>query len=821
MSIRLRFILFLCVLAGLGWVGRIAPELWETVQARKNADTDLTDSRRSTAYILDTAHELRFELPPQAVAVRVLTNLNVERADLETGDEGGRYRLGYEVRDDDDSLLLSGDYHKPVSVTRYQDLESAGVSVLGRSFYLGSSDHPLDVQTMRLKLAGLESEPASLRLRLLETPPRTHDVAVRIFVLQSVPRSQQRQRFQWQRLNPQEKARRAQANVYPYRLLTSTEERDLVERVWTPLAPVGIEGDHYASRDLYLRVAVGPRIHEGSIPPQGLLVDASSRGVFWVPQGTTRVRIEPVEPAPAGQPGPVRFWWQDSLTQRQQELTRAWAPQIDLQLGAGLLELNTPVASFVRAYQLIADEERELEPTLGLVRYYPATATTPVEYDVEHIGTAATPFRVDLRMLADGEWDHPSRTERARVHYQALNQTGAVVARGTLDHAINFSRYDHARVAGGLRAATEKSSFFLALPGGVKRLAFRAETGTVLIAGFNRPSDLPRTQRIPEETAERRPQDLPPPVWFAVRPRTADLLRERDQSLLVYFQERPEEQNPDILAGDYFWEDFQPEGDWRGRYLLVPREETAQPRDTREQALATTYTPIISGRETEVLLASRFLAPTVEPTLLYFRENRTQEEVVVHVDGDIVSRRSLGDRSGELRLPPLPPGRHVIRIQSDRQSTWFLNHGVGSEDVYVRRLAIRLPEAPLLVWVDKTTDEEELLSFRLFLPPGSSERTPVGVRLVNPPARTVAPRSAWTFADRVYDLRPAGSGEVRVLETPGETVDLGRRFFFLLGNDLPPGRYGLEVTVAPSSAGYLTLTRTLPGEFEERHVFDD
>ena len=820
MSVRLRFLLLLFALAGVGWVAPVVPDLWETIQGSNDGSTDLSGTELSIVYVLGTANELQFDLPPKSLAVRIVSNPNIEALEHSQVGEGARYRLGYQVDDHSSRLLLSGDYNKPISATRFRGQESTGEPLPSRSFYLDDTITPLDAQMMRLKLTGFDSEPSRLRLRLLEAPPITTDVVVRVFALLPTPEHQQR--FQWQRLNSREKARRSQANVYPFRLLTSTEVRDLVEKVWTPLAPLGIEGEDYSSRDLYLRLQAGERVREEPILPQGLVVDTFSRGVFWVPRGTTRLRIEPLVPDPDQRDDTVRFWWQDSVTGQTKQLARPWAPHIDLDLGAGLLELNTPVPSLVRAYEVVGEAEREVEPTLGLVRYYTTTATETVEYDVEHVGSAKTPFRLDLRVLADGRWDDPGRTPSVGVRYEARNSREAVVAKGVIDHPVQFSRYDHTRTVSGLQAASERSSSFLALPPGVTRLSFRADSGTVLIAGFNRPPDLPRAQRIPEETTERAPQDLLPAVWFAVRPRDSERLRDDDRSFPVYVQQRPAERDPDILAGDYFWEDFQPEDTWRGRYLLVPRDGTPEPPVTRERGLATIYHPVAPDRDVTVTFASRFLAPMVEPTLLYFRDHEAPDDIEVQIDGTTVVARSVGNRSGELVLPSVSPGQHVLRIRSDPRTAWFVNHDLRDEkESYIRRLAIRLPNETFTVSVEKSTHEEEVLSFRLFLPGRGTGRTRVRVRLVNPSREAIEPLAGWTFADRVYDLRPAVAGMVRVLDTPGETVDLGQRFFFVLGRDLPPGRYQLEVSPDANTNGYLTLHRVIPGSFEDRYVFSD
>ncbi|MES9814867.1 MAG: hypothetical protein ABW159_18655 [Candidatus Thiodiazotropha sp.] len=80
--------------------------------------------------------------------------------------------------------------------------------------------------------------------------------------------------------------------------------------------------------------------------------------------------------------------------------------------------------------------------------------------------------------------------------------------------------------------------------------------------------------------------------------------------------------DPDIVAGRYEWEEFRPEGQWRGRHLLVER---ASQLPLREEAMASLFYPIVSGRDEQVRLRSVFGRETVTPSLVYLRQGGKRE----------------------------------------------------------------------------------------------------------------------------------------------------------------------------------------------------
>ncbi|MEK8019083.1 MAG: hypothetical protein VSS75_019610, partial [Candidatus Parabeggiatoa sp.] len=81
--------------------------------------------------------------------------------------------------------------------------------------------------------------------------------------------------------------------------------------------------------------------------------------------------------------------------------------------------------------------------------------------------------------------------------------------------------------------------------------------------------------------------------------------------------------------------------------------------------------------------------------------------------------------------------------------------------------------------------------------------------------------TGWTFPQRQYDLRAAGEGEIVVLNTRNEFVDVGQFFVIPLQDDLPAGEYQITLKPQKSLGAYLTLSKITAGLEEQRQFFSE
>lgn len=769
-----------------------------------------------------------------------------------------RYAIRYEVLDAAGTVILGHDYNLSTQVSEFRDEKSG--RLFTSSFYLETSLVPADGKVVPIKLTDLSGKAARLRLRLASKDPALSEVVARVYTRE--PASLHKIRNLWQRITPEKKQMMARGNVYTADLLSEHEKVNLLMQQWSPQAPTGIEGDDYERRELYvLREIEGTEVRQPT-PPAGLRVSPDLRATIPVPDPGGRVRLvfQPIDGTSPRGPNPaLPVRWYGRKPGQQSALSAPWnsgGTRFEGTFAGGLLELEAPQESVMRAFLSDAGKPRPVhgpdggaasEETLGalpgeteitpeptLLRTYLSREGLPVEFDVLHEGAAPAPLAVDLRRLCmppfpaapaapPGAAPSPAVAPPlppVPVTYELLDAEGKIVQKGELKVERPFSLYDpiYGETAPdwpGARVSERATSYFM-LPTGIASVRLASPGAPVLVSAFDRAAALVKRTAVPEDYRSYGSNSDQQVAWFPLRARDFDRLVQDERAPVVTLAVRPPEDNPDILAGRYLWEEFRPEGPWQAREILVPRDEGSP---NRVEALPTVYRELPANTETTLAFQSPDARQELPPTLVCLSETPGPLSVQVFVDGELHHEVRTQEARGEFLLPPIRLGPRRVRAVPSRPVRLFINYaGPGEGLSLTRRLAIRFASELAFPYV-KVSAGDEVISARLFVPHGRTERTRVRVTVERPTAAAPGPHTGLTLTDHLYDLQPVQGLPIPVLGNLAETTDEGQRFFIPLGADLPAGPCRIRAAIEGDLSGYLVLFRITPGALQERRDF--
>ena len=780
----------------------------------------------SVIYVADKTRWLNFPVAPGANRIRILSNANLYHLDearrARAADPGRRwhYALEIEVLDARGTVLLHRVHHHRTDLSELVLPDGRHVPP---AFYLNEPLTPISGVPIVLNLAGLP-QAERLRIRSAQADPDVADIAVRAYYPETTRAD--RALLTWQRLSERQKNALARGSVYAHELLTEDERRNLILNQWQPAGPQGARGEDFTARELYVLRDIEAEPAEDPIPPAGLVAAPDQVAVIHIPEGGATVRLEasPLSPPAPGTALHLQTAWFGNGPLARTHATLALRAEgghwvTEQRFEGGHVDIQTPVPMAVRAFLAGSEPAQEITPERLYHRLYLAGAESPVDYAIAHDGERATPIRIEARHLIDPAAPRPPPALR----YEFLAENGASLAHGELALPAAASRYDQpVATLPGLRVSDPLETWF-AVPRAARRLRLSAAGATavpVLVALSSRPAVLAREIRAPEDRYDFAAREQRVPAWFGVRPTDYPTLIGDNRSQLVAVQSRPPENAPALLAGEYAWEDFRPAGRWLVRPLLAPRDTDAPLRD---EALVSTYTPLPAERSVSLSFPPWMGLRHLSPSLLWVAPDDTPFDATLLVDGRPHHHFGGHARYGEVRLPPLSAGRHVLELRirgGNRAMRHFINLARPPGESHVLRLATRIGHEIEYV-VDRPGTQEETLTARLFQPAGWQGRATLTAQLDGPPPAPLAPLSGWLFDTRRFDVRPDPSWATPVFDTRGERSDAGQPVFIHFPAGTPAGRYRLRFHLADAPAGYLTVSRITPGKPVRRRIFEE
>lgn len=767
------------------------------VSAEFRALADLAEATRGSV-LTAGGPAVEFALPPSAGAARILTNANLSsivtaRAQRQA-DSTRRWQYAIEVeeRDASGNTLQKRVHHFRRDLV---EVEMPGGRRGTGAFYLEkNAPAPLPAASLRLNFPAA-AKPSHVRIRLISADPDIADLLVRVAV--PTPSSQRKTETMWRRLSDEQRERLASGNVFPPALLSEQERASVIESRWQPLGPAGAA----IGRDIY--VLQGDDLGAPVEPPksEALMAGPERAAIIQLPEKGGKVRIVlEAEGDQERSSDEVRLRWLGHSAFQRRTSTHQWSGsrfEVQDNFGGGWLEIGATRTARVRVVLIENAEERDITPPIQYLRAWVARDGAPLDFSISHAGDMPTPLRLVLRRVGKP----PANTAPLAVSF--LDQDGAVVRTMRITPEFAASRYDAPWPAVPGEFVSDPWEVFFKVPSTVKKVRVAAAEA-VLANAYLRPGDLPRAIRMPEDVHAPEAMKTAIPGWFMVNPDAHEARILDGNSNLLIVQNRPPEDRPELVAGHYQWEDFDPTHGGAARIFLAPREEGVP---DRRDAVGGTFRPVPEHG------LARFIAEPghaeVAARLAWVAQTAGSFRYQVLVDDQEWLSGAASGRTGEVVLPSFKPGTHRIKIVSEPKVRWYASH-LDSGAPWVRRRAYRF-DKPMSFDIERTTLEEEFVSVRLFRPARVDSRMRLRVQIGAPDASgKIGPFPGWLFAERVYDMRPGGEFALPVAETNSERADAGQPFYIPLPKGAPPGRY--RITLTPEDTlSWITVSRITPG----------
>ena len=256
--------------------------------------------------------------------------------------------------------------------------------------------------------------------------------------------------------------------------------------------------------------------------------------------------------------------------------------------------------------------------------------------------------------------------------------------------------------------------------------------------------------------------------------------------------------------------------------MLVPHSLEKE-LQIREQSFSATFFELTPNQAFEFRqLDTTFGGESIRPKLIYASDH-PPGTISTWINGEKTRQIRLSNLRGEIDLGDLAiPPSGQFEIRGDAAAQFFLGGlHVENSPCYLKRTAQRLQDGELTFKYEKLTQADELLTLQLYRAADQAERCKLRVRIDLPESSQRAlekPQSSWTVTDRLYDLRTVHESPSLLLGKNGR-VDTGHRCFILLGQELPPGEYTINVRqLDDHSDGFVLLYRAIPGKTPLRNI---
>ena len=776
----------------------------------------------SISYILDEKKWTSFPIPLPGSQARVVTNANLPSSYNAKPDEEERYSYQFQVIDANDNILSDRVYNHRTKITTFKDKDG---DVFTNSFYADSDLAPFDSRSMRIDLSGMEKGKL-IRFRLLSKDKTVSDVGLRLYVY--LEHETEQPGYLWRRLSDKQKIRLTKGNVYEHELLADEEKRNLIQRTWIPLGPLGADGKDYQTRKLYILQEAEGEAVDFDLQPAGFYIKEGHRGTLPVPEEGGKIRLEFLNMS-GRSPQDIRLRWYGRGIAMRKDYTVSWKEENDTGFEeifqGGMIEISPSDNVAVKAFIINGREDTDITPFPFYVRAFITGPGLPVEYKIHHTGDKPTPFKVVFRYRIPQQKEGASAVNPRYADYQLLDKDGKTVKSGSIPltvksgpipSAIGLSLYDG--VAGNpvdMDISNPALSNFY-IPDTVNSIRF-SSGAELLVAAYTRPDGMPREVMVPEDYYAATVQEEKEPGWFAVRPANYKSLVSGNRSMLLITQPRPAEDNEDLMAGRYLWEDFNLEVGRPSRYILT----SAVAADISGKDKESYYSLLSPNHNMTVEFVPVAGLAKISPTLIYLRKSSDPVFVKFFLDNNLHYETRIAGTRGNIEIPPVKFGRHTIRVESRGSAEFYLNNIEGGEHVFFKRLVSRLDQKGLDFMYKKQTPSDELLSVRFYSPSKNTERNIIFASIDAGRIILSGPVESWTFTRHRFSIRPDNRGQAAVLNTYNDYLENGQLFFIRFGSDLPPGDYHVHINLESGTGGYISLSRVLPGLFEERKFYKE
>ena len=791
------------------------------------------------AYRLDQKKWLTYPLMTGEDIVRVMSNVILDK-NYQVGEEDRfLYSIKFEVLDDAGKVVDAGEFYHQGGQKIYEDSVS-GEHYTSTHIYLDQAN-PVDSRIHLINLRGLKN---ARKIRFIKGRLEAPALDIAMSAYQKKKISSRKLDYAWQRMGEERRQKLAKVSVYGSSIINESEQLQLLKNQWAPLGPLGVADEDYTVQKLYIvrDVENDVVINVPPVPSTGLVIYPDRYGMLTLPEMHSNIKISWLlfdGTATSSAKDSVSIeWWGRPATKYKKWNQLISNGEFIKTLDNGVVRISSQQPIVVRVWKQLTQQERknsadnkdklytEITPKPAYLRLY-NSLDFDLTYKVNHIRGYKTPMRFDIRAI--DEIAVPD------ISYRFLDKKNRVLKNGKINLQQSLSAYDSV-VSDNGQWLTDPQRVYLNLPRQVSKISFDAPAG-VWISAYSRPKNLAYLH-IDPMSEEQRKQAVP--IWFSIRPEQWKNYMLKGRSKLITVQRRPPEIDQQLLAGMYRWDQFYPQGSWKGRSLLTPQENVQIKRD---EALASRFVELKNAQSLRLSFIAKEATESVRPTLVYARKTIDPLNVNVWVNEKLILQDTVYAKNGEIQLPYLKEGEAKVRIEGvgkDNQPvnelTFYINNVLlVSEDsvqpnTMLKRLAIKLPESTLSFNVFKEKSNE-LLAMRLYIPETNRKNISLNVKVRGLDSRGTGPFKDWTLVYRKYDIRELDSSAfdvnqqanvMPVMLNTKQQVKKARLFFIPLGSDMKNNQtYKVDIKLSEGDGAYIVLTRTIPGLYPSLQLYPD
>lgn len=716
------------------------------------------------------------------------------------------YKIELEVISTQQEVLLAKKQHLYAKVFLYEKQ----TRLFSEKFYNNLDVIPSTSDSSEIQLSKFTNA-HKLRVRLLSKNPEIHSVVVRVY--NQIHLSDYRAKILWQRLSQQQQQQLARNNVYPHNLLRETEKLSLLRNLWKPLAPSGIPGVDYNRYDLFnLNTIDGVRVREQMLP-DGFLLDENLNKTIGIPKEGATILLQFFSPTQRKSEVQIT-WYGKGLNNEKTWVLTSQQPNWEYkkQFAPGLIEITTQHPLVLQGKIFTSGEWTDLQDTKTFLRSF-LCAKIPISYRLFHENPRQTPLRIDIRSFALQQF---SMQKPASVRCILLTKDKKIIKTFALDlKAQQMSRYDSIWENKQRFYVSEVQSYYTEVPNNAYYLQIQTSSDHLVVNVYNRPPTLTKNTIVPDDYFTSYDSLDQPLSWFLLLPQNYYQLLENQQSRLITIQRQPPEENPYIKENEQpQWQTYQPIGKWLGQLILIAENPEDVYKD--DEALPYRYFRIASHRKMNITFLSDYNKPQIEPQILFHNKSTAKFfPIKVYLDDELVYFKKEFTPLGEISLPLLDIGQHILEIKAPSYVHCYLNY-IHRNTVSLRKqMAIKTQKRIRFVY-QKTLPQENML-FRVFHHWQQKQRSAIRIKVKNSAASDKL-KEAWTFEERIFIVKPQLHQQTLTMHSR-EVLDEGQLIIFPLNEDIDAGEYQIEVELLSGTAKYLTLTKLQVTSREERKVY--
>jgi len=767
-------------------------------KASETFPTLVSQARSAPVYRLSMSDWILFPLSTQTFKAEVASHADLPMNTALDPDKKWSYTIQVQILNVSGTILETRDLAYESQSVLYH---SQSLGTFSSSFYLEQDAQPTTplVTLLNWKDRG---RGAFVRVRLLKKDKNLQAVYCRVYepsnlVLHLLS--------YWYHLNPADKLHVSEGNIYDPSLLSPEEKKNIVQNLWAPVGPRGIPNKTFQERLLYEVTPEGKELIK-PIMPVGIYVDATHHVAVPISENNMPLRFHLAPPIATPRKGSfsLSLQWYGKGPAKPTEINLSTNSEGDVthSFKKGIVFVSTPQPAVL---QIFKNDGQEIFLKPASVKGYLIEKGKTVDYAIHHLKGRATPFRLDARkiLLSPGE-----NGAEGELFYDFLDDKGKVLKSSSYSPMMTPSLYNRVTQDPTMNLSEADNLYFI-LPEKVKRVRLSANT-SFFVTAYNRPEDLKRQYQIPEDYyLYESPEESLRRSWFYLSPLNTSLLSQEGRELLFSIQPQPVETDERILLGTYEWNQLIPKEEWLFLYGLMPRSlELPQ----NPQAQQVTYSPLPTAGKREISFHGVMGMREIRPALLYFKPKELPEPLVIKIDGKDVIKENILGTQGEIQLPPLSVGKHILTIDGPPTAKFFMSQLLRETESYLKRRLILLKKGKTeFSYIKKQSTEEETLALYLIGPPQT--RIPLSLKIKGPSPKEEIPLSDYTIREREYDVLFSGD-PVFFLSPKKDDYLSSEPIFIKLGNDLPVGTYA--ITLETPNDTYALLSQLIPGHHNKR-----